>query len=234
MTGFLRTLLLTCLVLYLGNARAQQSLPDDSVSRIALAHAIQSYHDFMGNQALVYNGIEHSDYQVMKGHPYFEAEGVRKGSVIYDGILYDDMPMLYDLVRDQVVIYNFSGDPISLSGERVKVFTLPGHLFINSPTGYYDLLCSGTVTLLCKRIKIIEESIVDLSIVYTALEKDRFYIIKGGVHYPVGNLNSLLALLKDKRKEIRQDLRKKKIKYRKDPERALVSAVQYYNQSSHP
>ncbi|HZE83808.1 MAG TPA: hypothetical protein VE035_05825 [Puia sp.] len=204
------------------------------VSRTALANAIQSYHDFMGDQALVYNGPEHSDYQKMKGHPYFEVEAALKGSVVYDGILYSDMPMHYDLVRDQVVIYNYSGDPISLSGEKIKEFSLSGHRFLNSTSGFYDLLCTGRVTLLARRIKIIEESIVDLTLVYTAIEKDRYYAVIAGVQHPVGNLNSLLALLKDKKKEIRQDLRKKKIKYRKEPERALVTAVQYYNQPSHP
>ncbi|HMH24463.1 MAG TPA: hypothetical protein VK563_21925 [Puia sp.] len=208
-------------------------MPDTTATRIALENTIQCYHNFMGEQALIYNGIEHIDYPVMTGHPYFDAGGVQKGSVVYDGILYDDMPMLYDLVRDQVVIFNFSGESISLSGEKIKEFSLPGHRFINSPSGFYELLCSGTVTLLAKRTKTVEESIVDLTVVYTAIEKDHYFIIKGGVNHPVANLNSMLEILKDKRKEIRQDLRRKKIKYRKEHDRAMVSAVQYYNQSSH-
>jgi hypothetical protein len=233
MTGFLRTLTIIILALSSGMARAQQFFPDTAASGMAVTHAIQSYHDFMGPQSLVYNGKEHSDYQPMTGHPYFAMEGVQKGSVIYDGMLYNDLPLLYDLVRDQLVVFNFTGDQISLSTEKIKEFSLPGHRFLHINSGYYDLLSSGAVTLLAKRVKTIEESIVDLQIVYTAVEKDHYYIVRGGVYYSLGNLNSLLAILKDKKKEIRQDLRKKKIRYRKEPERALVAAVQYYNQSFH-
>jgi hypothetical protein len=233
MTGFLRTLLIIALALLTGMVRAQQPLPDTTAPEGALGQAIQSYHEFMGPQALLYNGREHADYQQMKGHPYFVTEGIQKGSVIYDGILYSDMPLLYDLVKDLLVVFNYAGDQISLSTEKIKEFSLPGHRFLQINGLYYDLLCSGKVTLLSRRIKIIEESIADLQIVYTATENDKYYLVKGGVSYPFGNLNGLLDLLKDKKKEIRQDLRKKKIRYRKDHERALVAATQYYNQSFH-
>jgi hypothetical protein len=233
MTGFLRTLQLIILVLLTGMARAQQFLPATTAPGGALGSAIQSYHDFMGPQSLVYNGREPADYPQMKGHPYFVMEGVQKGSVVYDGILYQDLPLLYDLVKDHLIVFNYAGDQISLATEKIKEFSLPGHRFMQIAGLYYDLLCSGKVILLSRRIKTIEESIVDLQVVYTASEKDKYFIVRDGVSYSVGNLNGLLDLLKDKKKEIRQDLRKRKIRYRKDHERALVAATQYYNQSFH-
>jgi hypothetical protein len=133
--------------------RAQQFSPDTAVARLATTRTIQAWHDFIGAQAPLYNGIEHIMYPRMTGHPYFDQEGMQYGSIVYEGILYRNIPMLYDLVRDQPIVFNREGYMLGLSREKVKEFSLSGHRFIHTPSGFYDLLCSGTITILAKRTK---------------------------------------------------------------------------------
>ncbi len=241
MTDCLRSFGLASLILSCALAQAQPSLPDTASgqpdtlsSRLANDRATKLYDDFMGGQSRLYNGIEQVGYLPMTGHPYFHVEDLRNGSIDYEGVYYRDVPMLYDIVKGQVLVANRNGNLLGLSNEWIREFFLDGHHFINTSSGYYDLMCSGNVSLMIKRKKSIAESIEGMSVVRTVEDHTLYYILRGGVYHPIGNLRSLLALLHDKKKEINQDLRKKKIKYRKAPEAALVEATRYYNQTFHP
>jgi hypothetical protein len=233
MTGCLRSFGIASLILSCVMVRAQQLVPDTASGRITADRAVKAYDDFMGGQSRLYNGIEQVGYLPMTGHPYFNAEDVRNGSIVYEGVYYHDVSMLYDIVKGQVLVANRNGNLLGLSNDWIREFFLDGHHFINTSSGYYDLMCSGTVSLLVKRQKSIAESIEGMTIVRTVEDHTHYYIVRGGVYHPIGNLHALLALLRDKKKEINQDLRKKKIKYRKGPEAAIVEAARYYNQTVH-
>ena len=233
MTGYLRLSLLLCaLSLSFGTLRAQEILSDSAASRMAAMNTINSYHQFMGDESRLYNGIEHYGYPTLKGHPYFLQDSMHTGSLVYEDCWYPDVQLSYDIVRDELVTLSLNDDLTSLAANKVKEFFLLGHHFINTPIGYCDLLCSGKLTLQAKRIKRILEVIEDFTIVRNIEVDNQFYILKDGVSYPIGKQSSMFALMKDKHKEINQDLRRKKIKYRKDRESALIEAVTFYNQLS--
>jgi hypothetical protein len=232
MTGYLRLLLFSCaLVLSFRTARAQAPLTDTAASRLAVWNTIVVYHRFMGTESRLANGREHIGFLPMNGHPYFQEETAQIGSIVFEDAWYRDVPLLYDIVRDEIVAPTPTGDMVSLADNKVSEFYLLGHHFIKASTGYYDLLCSGRIILEAKRIKRVVESIEGLQVVRNIEYADHYYAVRDGVRYSIGNLRSLLALMKDKKKEVNQDLRRKKIRYRKQHEKALVEAVTYYNQS---
>jgi hypothetical protein len=53
--------------------------------------------------------------------------------------------------------------------------------------------------------------------------------MKKDVYYTFKNERSLLKILNDKKKEIQQYLKKNGIRYKDDPERSMIMAVEYYN-----
>jgi hypothetical protein len=214
-------------------AHAQPKLSDTASARLAADRAVKIYDEFMGGQSRLYNGIEQVGYLPMNGHPYFNAEDVRNGSIVYEGVCYRDVPMLYDIVKGQVLVANRNNNLLGLTNEWITEFFLDGHHFVNTSSGYYDLMCTGAVSLMVKRQKTIKETIEGMTIVRNVEDHTRYYILRDGVYHPIGSLRSLLALLHDRKKEINLDLRKKKIKYRRGPEAALVEAIRYYNQTSH-
>jgi hypothetical protein len=208
-----------------------QSLPGDSTIRSAEEHAIAIYHNYLGQQSPVYNGTGHiTDDPNTRGFAYFQSPESFAGSVVYDGSLYSNLPILYDIVRDQVIVADRYGYLIGLFMPRVKEFSLYGHHFISTSRGVYDLLVPGAITILAKRTKKIEESIVGLEIIHTVYATDYFFAVKDSVYYELHNQRSLLMLMDDRKKEIKEFIKAGRIKFNKDPEGAICRITAYYNQ----
>jgi hypothetical protein len=212
--------------------QAQQFLADSAAVREATDHAIKNYRDFVGTQARVYNGVEQIGYLPLIGHPYFQEQTAEIGSLIYEGVSYRAMPMLYDLIKDQVILLDSGGNLLGLSGYLIKEFDLQGHHFIQTDHGFCDVLYSGPVTILAKRHKIIEESIENIKVIRTVYEHDRYFAVQDGVYHSFSNMRSLIKLLKKNKKELLKDLRSKGIKYKKTPEPAYIEVADYYHHHS--
>src|SRR5690348_9773705 len=100
----------------------------------------------------LYNGLEYiRNGTAAKGFPFFDADSLRKGTLFYDSLRFDHIPMEYDLVEDKLVMPDFSGKAlISLISQKLDNFTIAGHLFryidadqtasILHKTGFYEVL----------------------------------------------------------------------------------------------
>jgi hypothetical protein len=232
------TALIMCFAIAFLQGRAQN--PYDTFPKPTLQHAGDVYNEFIYKQSRLYNGIEHAGYSIkIQGHAYFHQREMQTGTIVYDELEYANVPMLYDLFKDQVIVLHFNQfNLLGLVSEKVKEFTLFNHHFIRlqidstsgSPlyTGFYDELYKGQLTVLCKRIKKIEETIKD-EVERKFIEPDLYFINKEHTYYAIKNYKHLIAALQNKAKEIKLYLRKNKIKFRKDPENAIVKAVAYYD-----
>jgi hypothetical protein len=60
-------------------------------------------------------------------------------------------------------------------------------------------------------------------------EVDRFYILKKGIFFQIKNKKTHYSFYGDNKKEIRRYLRKSKIKFRTNPEEAMVKSAEYYD-----
>ncbi|MHA4807137.1 hypothetical protein ACX0G9_03475 [Flavitalea flava] len=222
-----------CSLLFSFSVQSQGFRSQDSTVQQAKEYALTIYHNFLGEQSSVYNGIANISYDpATRGHAYFQIDSLVEGTIIYEGIQYRDMPLMYDLVLDQPILLNEGGYLIGLINRNVREFFLMGHHFINTGSGYIDLMSQGRLTLKAKRTKKIEESIEGMTLIHTIVPKDYFYVVKDSVTTEISNQRSLLALMADKKKEVKQFIRANKIKFRKDRENAIVSITGYYNQLS--
>jgi hypothetical protein len=194
----------------------------------------------------LYNGSEYVDYDnFFIGHQYFETDDWEDGTVHYDGILYRDVPLQFDIRQDELVTDNFAGPlRIRLVSQKVRQFTLLGHTFVRIVsdslqntgvrTGFYDQLYAGGVTLLSKRNKIIEEYIENGKLVSEFIQKDRYYILKDGRYHSVKSKKSVLSLYADRRKELQKYLRENKVRFRENPEYAMVLMTRHYDSLTRP
>ncbi|HEX6432136.1 MAG TPA: hypothetical protein VF008_30805, partial [Niastella sp.] len=220
-----------------GKAQNNINVPADSPT---IVKAGDVYNPFIYKQSRLYNGIEHLGYSIrIKGHAYFLEKELQAGSIVYDELEFVNVPMLYDLLKDQVVVLHSNGfSRVGLVSEKVKEFTLLNHHFIRLEadslagrlifTGFYDELYTGKLSVLAKRIKFIEETIKD-ELLRDFIQQNYFYIKKEGVYYAVKNYKGLIKVLKDKAPAVKQYLRKNRIKFRKGPENAIVKATAYYD-----
>ncbi|MDP9230846.1 MAG: hypothetical protein M3O67_09280, partial [Bacteroidota bacterium] len=217
--------------------------PDSSSSLPAFKSIVDFYNKSLSEQLHLYNGKEYKDYpyQFNEGHPYFLSNNWSKGTLNYDGEHYEEVPMLYDVVQDELVILHFDNrSKICLVKEKISSFSLLAHSFvniqpknINSSTiteGFYDLLYAGQVSLFAKRTKNIQtfyrQSVSEIKI----FKKDHYNLLKKNIYYPVSSKRSFLQQLTDKRKEIQQYIKKNRLSFKNDVENAMVKILAYYDQ----
>ena len=217
----MRVLFVICTVLLLNHALGQPPGTDS---------AIKKYFDFTRSQSLIYNGAAFISYDPsIITHPYFIRDSLSKGAVRYDGVWYDDVPLLYDIFNDKLIVCNTNGNYLCPSPEKIERFLLDGHSFIQTPKGYYDLLVTGEITIEAKRLKVVEESNSTEEVKRTTVQRDHFYAVIGGQYTPLNSIGSLIALMGDKKEAVRRYLRQQDINTRKDKELALIKAADYYN-----
>lgn len=231
--------LVLCFAAVFAPAIAQNSANNPTTLPV-IVNAGDVYNPFIEKQSRLYNGIEHQGYSFkIKGHAYFLQKEMTKGTLVYDELEFANVSIMYDLLKEQVIIqHNNNFSKVGLVSEKVKEFTLYNHHFIrlvidsasHSPltTGFYDEVYKGHLNVLIRRTKWIEETVKD-ELEREFISLDLFYIQKAGTYYPIRNYKGLMAVLKDRSKEIKQYLRRNRIKYRKGPENAIVKAVVYYD-----
>ncbi len=209
----------------------------------ALKNARSVYERSLGEQSGIYRGpgyIGHP-YPTTNGHPFFETPDQTIGTIYYDGMLYKDIPIWYDLVKDQVIVLHTDGlSKISLHNEKIDYFSLYNHLFIHIKkdtsntsflsAGFYDRVYQGKTEVLVMRSKgSLKDATTQGIFIKILKQKNDFYIKKGEKYYPVESAGSVLKALGSKQKEIQEFLKKSNVKFRKDPENAIVRMVGYYD-----
>ena len=216
--------------------RTPKSLSGDT----AISNTIALYTRQVGAQSAIYNGCEYQFDRINVGHAFFNTARFTNGNIVCDDILYTDIPMLYDIVRDVLVIQGLNQIQItSLASNRISRFTCFGYTFIRKSgdysngsvpePGFYQRLYDGQIKVWAKNKKTIDE-ITDFGYLLkrVAVEKSRYYIDKKGTWFEVDGKQSVLEVLQDKKKEIHHFITKKKLRFRKDFNDALVQIVAYY------
>ncbi|MEI9806709.1 MAG: hypothetical protein WDO16_01845 [Bacteroidota bacterium] len=154
--------------------------------------------------------------------------------------MHNDIFLLYDVVRDEVIVQHPTRMPVVPYVVNVNGFSFSDHVFVRMDktttpslkTGFYEQITRGDITILIKREKVIEEKINGIQLERKFIKRDKYYIVKDSVYYPVGSEKDILKVLKDSRNEIRQHLADSNIRFKTDPDAAIIEAVEYYNQLS--
>jgi len=212
--------------------------------QLAIKNTVSLYYKSLGEQSGIYRGPGYIGYpyEVSNGHQFFESSNFDKGTIFYDGLLYQNIPMWYDLVKDQVIVQTLDSlSMISLHNEKIDYFSLFGHYFkkitqdsSNSKSmsaGFYDQIYNGKTEVLVRRFKGTLEDVSPEGIFTKILkQKNEIYLKKDGNYFSVLSSGSVLKALGNKQKEILNHLKKSTVKFKKDPEKAIVMMVTYYDQ----
>jgi hypothetical protein len=204
----------------------------------------------------LFNGLEYiRNGTPAKGSPFFESDSLQLGSLSYDGILYRDIALEYDMVSDKLIIHNFAGDAlISLVPEKITSFSIGGYHFryvapavappaaatstvspVTAPnlpeTGFYEELhATPRLALLARRKKTLQfPSTQDEQPKY--VQTDRYFLLIDANAYSIRNKNDLLAVLKDKKDPLKKFIRKNKLSFKRQHfENSLIQTAIYYQE----
>jgi hypothetical protein len=220
-----------------------QVITADSTSNILYnSYAVKLYFSSIAENAHIYTGYEYfTPDRNIKGSPYYLSDSPWPADLIYDDSHYRDIPILYDVLKDEVVINRLGQNfKISLVADKLKSFVLHKHEFIRVSvdssngeqlsTGFYDRLYYGKTVVLAKRKARLQETYFYNQLLYEYIREDIYYVIVNGLVEQVDNKSSVLKLFHSKKSEIKTFIRKNKLNFKSEFEKTLVAISAYYDQ----
>ncbi len=221
---------------------AAQAPADSSALAAAVAAAGQVYTRVVRPESLLFNGAEYADYVQPGtiGHPFFLTDAPQPGTVVYHGAAFEAVPLRYDLALGQVVAsYPGQAAAFTLVPGQVSAFTLGGHRFVRLvadsasraplPTGYYELLLSGPVSLLASHSKKLLQAYVQQVLRLEYRQTDQLYVRTARATAEVSSLKNLLALLPAHQEEVQRYARQHKLSFGPAQQAAsALEALRYY------
>lgn len=233
-------LVIAALLFFSSGILAQASLSDTAFQRTAKARILQLYRDSVNQNLRLYDGFEFTGgYRRSAGHPFFAFEEPRQGRILYEGTVYHNVLLSYDLTRDEVVTVNpVSGQNIKLITSKIEEFEIEGHVFVHlhhengmvgfPGEGFYEVLYKGAVTVLAKRKKSLRESARPEELSKFS-QSNVCFIKKDSTFYVVDSKRSLLQVCGVNKAEVARFMQKEKLDFKKEPEQTIVKVMDFYS-----
>lgn len=191
------------------------------------------------NYSGIYNGVY---YQLPRslgnGYPFYETQNWLKASVSYNGEWFDEVPVIYDLLNDKLIIQNnrkeFAGQPVLQDQSLFDEFILDGHRFINRQLrsdsfaidGWMEVLYDGKSLKLYAKRSVIENVGSGRRLVYE--EVSNFYLDMGGQLSIIKRRKDFLTLLPNLKQELRDHIRLNRVKG--DNQQSFTNLSQFCDQ----
>jgi hypothetical protein len=225
---------------FVSNLYAQNISTDSILFTGAANKVIDYYNESVAEQSEIYNGVAYeAPSKAYKGSVYFQDNNYCiPGLIRYDGTLYKNVPVLYDIFSDLMVAASRNQFNYILHPEKASDVYLLNHHFIyvnvynasSLKPGYYDQLYDGNTTVLVKRTKNISNNVTShgVEVIYT--DESEIYIKKKDKYFLVNSKSAVINILKDKKKDLNQYLSSNKITFNKDKEGSVAGLARYYDQ----
>lgn len=214
---------------------------DSALVQASINQAIARYKAVIGVQARLYNGRKYAPpEQDFDQHPYFLSEDWIIGDVFYDGELFRQVPLMYDIFgRTLITEHLSSGQPIELVTEKLRHFTIDGHHFkrmeIAAPgnglprTDFYDVLYEGPTRLLALREKQQKREIDASTIEIVYDERTRYFLYHNGTFTQVKGKASTWKVLQDKKAALKRFAKQNRAAFAPDKELLLKALATHYD-----
>jgi hypothetical protein len=231
---------ISCHLLFAVQSSAQQIPPDSVFYSSSVSNLYHTYLAQIGENARLYNGPEYIRNGVKaSGFAFFQTDSMLSGSVSYNGLIYPDLSLYYDLVPDELVTFNYTHVAlIGISKENVDSFIIDGHHFIRLKAGhangtipgdgYYEQLAWNEPAVYVRREKKLLAPSGYEDPKYR--QYNTYYLKMNNSFYEVGGKKELLDLLKDHKDEVKNFIRTNKLNFKKRFEEAIVRVSVFYSQ----
>jgi hypothetical protein len=214
---------------------------EDSLRSISFNNCKDVYYNAIGSELALSNGTLYHEFtpsDTDQGIPYFGTDEFTEGTIYYDGIYFENVPLLYDIVHDKVITsLSTSINKLELISGKIKFFEINGHRFLSliiqentskTQVGFVELLHDGKLKLYVKwqkeRKKITESG--EMQIQYE--DQNRIYVNKGNKFFDVKTKSSLLQLMEDKRKEVLKFIRENHLDFKGHQIESSLKVISFY------
>ena len=217
-----------------------QLSPDDSLYyQAANDNILKTYHTAIKEQSDILNGRMNIPYTIRFENctPFFKEEKFLAGELIYDGVRYERVLMMYDQLLSGIITLAPFGR-LQLFNNKVDRFSIDGHNFIRLEenalnkikSGFYEHLYDGEVDIFKRVEKTIREDL-QTGVVLRFIDKKDFFFIKYGEDFHlVKTKKEILNVFKQQKPALQAYIKKNKLNFRKDMDNAIVELATYYDQ----
>lgn len=218
-----------------------QTISPDSAQQIAYNKIVATFYKQIEPEKLLYNGRGYLYHpNSIRGDAYFtDDKTLHNGTVVYDSIYYNNVSLMYDVYADVVaVLMPNKYSMVMLHNSRLLAFTVDEHKFVNLPAdedkvikaGNHEVLYDGKVQAFGKYSKSLQSAYSTSGAPEQFFKGSKsFYLKKNGKYYVAGSESAVLKVFEDKKKELKQFIKTKQIKFRRNPEQALALIAAEYD-----
>lgn len=191
--------------------------------------------DILKENQLLYNGrIWKNPYYNVEGDQFLFSKSFLPGKVTIRGKLFDDMHILVDIYKDEILIPLSTGGVLQLNKEMIDNFSV---VFLNktynftriqldSLNSFVQIVYKGKTVLFEKYTKKIDK-------LAEGGQYDKFYQVNqtyfemDGKIYTVNGKRDLLNILKDKKEVVGSYMRKNKVKISRTNPESYIPVLKY-------
>lgn len=165
------------------------------------------------------------------GHPYWEDTEIHVGDVCYEGRLYRNVKLRYNLLENRLYLISLENQfSVAPDATKVSYFTMDAKRFINMGSKYVCIEQEGTcVSLIHEKSKIHGGDVIENRVVYhNVQEEETFYLVYAdGQQVEISNANSIIKKHPQYKKELKKMMREYNLKGRTASANYLSMCTRY-------
>lgn len=194
--------------------------------------------DTLKENQVLYNGrLWRNPYTKVRDDQFIFTPDLISGSVVTGGRIFKDVPLKYDIFKDELLTQTPHGLMLQLNKEMVDSFSLNfndrEYLFVRTDSaseysGYVNLLYKGKSSFVVKYRKNIELLAVDKKYDQFYLIR-RMYLVRDNSSDQFSGKLQLMRLLGERKKEVRSFMKKNKIIPSKNNPESFIPVIEYYD-----
>lgn len=224
---------------------SQQDQEDSIALENARLYITRLHNSYIDKESGLYNGRQYVVYAhtISEGTPFLIASNeMDNGSIEYDGILYENVPLRYDILKNMIVTrVPATNYLVQLNNEKTTAFSIENRHFkkLEKDTayntlkaGFYEILYDGKCKAYKKQLKTLGEDLSGSKLRTFIIDATDYYLQKDNRYIVINNRKALLAAFRDKKKDIQSFLKKNKLNFRDDKDGVLAKTAAYYDQLS--
>ncbi len=238
-------LLVFYLIFLSSELNAQATVLSNDLLIKSIDHQNTKFQQIVNTSAPLYNGTVYIKYwNKVIGHPYFDSDQFKTADISFQNFIYRDIPLKYDLVKNQLVIFNATKEfEMAILNDYVSEFKINNHRFIkinadsvheyNPGPGFYELLYNGHSSVIANYYKRIEASLKAEDNTSSFVKYNKFFVFSLNEYHEVKRISDYFNLFKDQKEQLKKYMRKGKLNYIKDPAKTLVELATYLDTITH-
>lgn len=197
----------------------------------AQQNAFEQFRQKAGDYSTIYSGKVATAYTraIYANHPYWETDAFRNGTLSYQGRVYTNVMLRYDLYQNILNILTEKRAAIDVDRRKVDYFILNGVRFVPEEEGYRMMLHEGEHLQLNGKVKcVFGNDIIDGTSSFRNFDrKEQYTLTIDGVSYGVKKKNAFIKRFPDHKKALKRYVKEQRLDFKEHRREAFTALARY-------